>query len=235
MNISVAMAVYNGEKFIKKQIDSILIQLKENDELIISYNESSDNTEAIVKEYINSDPRIKFYVCEKKGVLSNFENAIGNCHNEIIFLSDQDDIWVNNKVATVLEYFRDEKIGGIIHDCIFIDCYDKECKLQPKFQKNRKLYIPEILIKNPVQGSCLAFRKKFTNRLLPFPNTIPMHDSWIGMMLIHYSSLLFINEKLLLYRQHDNSVTKRHHASIKKMFFDKFNLLFAYFKRIYRV
>ena len=232
MNISVAMAVYNGEKFIKKQLESILAQLKENDELIISYNKSDDNTEAIVKEYSDYDPRIKFYVCEKKGVLSNFENAIRNCHNEIVFLSDQDDIWVNNKVVTVLEYFEDEKIGGVVHDCTFIDCYDNECKMQPKFQKNRKLCIPEILIKNPVQGSCLAFRKKFVDRFLPFPNTIPMHDSWIGMMLIHYSSLLFINKKLLLYRQHDNSVTKRHHASIKKMLIDRSNLLFAYFNRI---
>ena len=89
--ISVAMATYNGEKYIKKQIESILINLNKDDELIISDDGSKDKTLDIIKSI--KDKRIKIISGPKQGVIKNFENALNNCTGEYIFLSDQDDIW----------------------------------------------------------------------------------------------------------------------------------------------
>ena len=96
--ISVAMAVYNGERYIAQQIDSILRQLGINDELVISYNNSSDNTWNVITKYSEIDNRVKCFKCEEVGVIANFENAIYNCSGEIICLSDQDDLWAETKV-----------------------------------------------------------------------------------------------------------------------------------------
>ena len=103
MSISIAMATYNGEKYIKDQLDSILVQLGKDDEIIISDDKSTDQTTEIIKKYIKEDSRIKLLEGPQKGFVKNFENALLNCSNEIIFLCDQDDIWLENKKEKVLE------------------------------------------------------------------------------------------------------------------------------------
>ena len=95
--ISVCIATYNGEKYIKQQLLSILKQIKVNDEIIISDDHSTDKTFNIIKSF--NDTRIKFFLNNKgKGYTRNFENALEKAHGDIIFLSDQDDIWIDNKV-----------------------------------------------------------------------------------------------------------------------------------------
>ena len=110
-SVSVAMAAYNGAPFIGNQIESILSQLKEGDELIISLDPSSDNTEEIIRAFAKRDRRIKWLRGEGKGLVNNFGNAIRHCSNDIIFLSDQDDLWKKGKVDIVLSYFEDPKIN----------------------------------------------------------------------------------------------------------------------------
>lgn len=116
IRVSVAMATYNGEKYIKEQIESILINLKENDELIISDDDSNDNTKIILEEFLKKDKRIKIFDGPKKGVKQNFANAIEKCQGEYIFLSDQDDIWNNDKVEKILKVFDKEKCTLVIHN-----------------------------------------------------------------------------------------------------------------------
>lgn len=225
MSISVAMAVYNGEKYLKEQIDSILPQLKEEDELVISYNFSEDGTEDIIRSYEKSDSRVKVYVCKEKGVIPNFENAIRKCTNEIIFLSDQDDVWDEKKVEIIIKIFSDKTIGAVAHDCVYIDKDRRICKIQPRKQYSRKISLFEIIKRNPVQGSCLAFRRELRDFIIPFPDNIPMHDSWIGARICMRSKLIYIENKLILYRQHDESVTKRNHKRIPEMVKDRLCLL----------
>lgn len=232
MTVSVAMAAYNGEKYIAEQIKSILSQLKESDELVISINPSSDRTEYIVKEYAKKDNRIKIFICEKRGVLPNFENAIRQCKNNIIFLSDQDDIWVEDKIVQQLKYFEDDSVGGVCHGCKYIDENDELMKNQPKPRRTRKIKFFYLLIKNQVQGCTLAFRRKMIGYFLPFPKHIPMHDSWIGMCLSRKSKLLYINKPLLLYRQHDGTVTERKHGSLISMIKDRIKLAYAFLKSL---
>ena len=91
------MATYNGSRYIKEQIDSILSQLSALDELIISDDHSTDSTYKIIKSY--NDNRIKFYLNElEKGVTHNFENALLHSKGDTIFLADQDDVWNKEKI-----------------------------------------------------------------------------------------------------------------------------------------
>ena len=116
--ISVAMATYNGEKYIKEQLESILRQLNVNDEVVISDDGSTDNTIKIVNDF--KDSRIKIICGPKKGIIKNFENAIKNCTGKYIFLSDQDDIWLDNKVNEVLNCFKSD-ITCVLHDAKIVD------------------------------------------------------------------------------------------------------------------
>ena len=107
VDVSVAMAVYNSEKYIREQIDSILSQLSDRDELVISYNPSSDGTWDIISEYAARDSRVKVVVCEEVGIQSNFNNAIENATGRYIFLSDHDDVWLRGKVDKVKRVFHE--------------------------------------------------------------------------------------------------------------------------------
>ena len=116
---SVVMATYNGEKYIKEQIDSILKNMNDCDELIISDDGSTDNTIKLINEY--QDKRIKLINGPRKGVKQNFANAIENATGKYIFLSDQDDIWMENKMRLVLEEFEKNNVTVVIHDAEVID------------------------------------------------------------------------------------------------------------------
>lgn len=230
-SISVALAAYNGEKYIKEQIDSILSQLEANDELIISYNPSTDGTEQIVRQYANDDKRVKVYLCRDTDIKRNFENAISRCSNEIIFLSDQDDVWLPEKRKTVLKQFEDPELLAIAHGCYLTD-KDLSNPIEYELVKKRKTVRPvDILWKNRMQGSCMAFRRSTLGCFLPFPDEIPMHDSWIGINISTMGKVMLIPERLLLYRQHNSNVTSRSHGNINNMIKQRARLLKAYLLR----
>ena len=105
---SVCMATYNGQKYLREQIESILCQLSANDELVISDDHSTDSTVDIIRSY--GDSRIKMYANElTKGVTHNFENALNKSKGDIIFLADQDDVWLPNKISKMEKKFHDVK------------------------------------------------------------------------------------------------------------------------------
>lgn len=215
-SISVAMATYNGEKYIKQQIDSILKQLTVDDELIISDDGSTDTTLKIINSY--NDSRIKVVNGPKLGVKQNFANAIKKCTGKYIFLSDQDDIWIDNKVNKVLRTFENNKCTCIVHDAIVFDSntnnilYDSFYKL-----RNSKKGIVKNIIKNSYIGCCMAFDSRMKDKILPIPNDIEMHDQWIGILNDKYGNVLFIKDKLLKYRRHSNNVSSLKHHSLMKM------------------
>ena len=102
MKISVALAAYKGERYIAEQLDSIISQLGENDEIIVCDDYPQGDTCGIVKKYINQDKRIRYIEGEGKGVVRNFENALKACSGDVIFLCDQDDVWLPDKVSCVM-------------------------------------------------------------------------------------------------------------------------------------
>lgn len=214
--ISIAMATYNGEKYIKEQIDSILKQINKNDEIIISDDGSTDKTIEIIKKY--KDKRIKIINGPQKGVKQNFANSISNCHGKYIFLADQDDIWMPNKVESVLKVFEEKKCMCIVHDCFVFNSENKE-QIYDSFFKFRKsgAGIFKNILKNTYIGCCMAIDGRLKKYILPIPNSIEMHDQWIGIIGEKKGKSIFIKDKLLQYRRHSNNVTSMKHQSIIKM------------------
>lgn len=229
--ISVAMAVYNGEKYLVEQIDSIITQLKESDEVIISYNPSNDKSLDILLEYEKRYKNIQVIYCDKKGVFSNFENAIIHCTGDIIFLADQDDVWNEDKIEIVLNAFAEYGVNAVAHKSVPVD-ENLKCLDQYRSRRKQQYVSPfKILIQNYVQGCCLAFDANYKKLILPFPEKIPMHDSWIALIMSSFGKMIFLDAELQIYRQHDGNVTSRKHQGVLKMIVDRFNLTHEFLKR----
>jgi len=199
MKISVCMATYNGEKYIAVQLESILKQLSESDEVVISDDSSTDNTIDIIKNF--KDKRIRLYEHNRfYSPIFNFENALKKASGDIIFLSDQDDIWLDDKVAVMTKLLLSYDL--VVSDCILID--GSGAVLNDSFFELRgsKAGVIHNLIKNCYVGCCMAFNRKILEKALPFPKAIPMHDMWIGMIGELFGKTYFCKEKLVKYRRH---------------------------------
>ena len=226
--VTVAMATYNGEKYIKEQIETILNNLDDKDELVISDDGSSDMTIEIINKI--NDKRIKLLEGPRKGLKKNFENAIKNTTGDVIFLSDQDDIWMENKVEKVLECFNNNNYILIQHDAVVVGENDKV--IYESFAEHRKVKTGVIknLIKNSYHGCCIAFRKELIKEILPIPDNVYLHDEWIGIVAELNGKTYFLDEKLIKYRRHSENTSSFKHLPVKEMFLNRVN----YTKEIYK-
>ena len=204
--ISVCIATYNGEKYIKEQLMSILPQLGVNDEIIISDDNSTDNTLNIIKS-INDNRIIIVTNKGKKGYTPNFENAIKNATGDFIFLSDQDDVWIPAKVQTCMEYFK--SVDFIVSDATIID--DKGNIIYNSFFSIRNPYSTLLgnIFKFGYLGCCMAFKRKIIKVALPFPkkHKLCTHDNWLFLVSKTYYNVKIVNEKLIKYRRHNNNIS----------------------------
>lgn len=220
MKISVALAAYNGESFILEQLASILSQLGEDDEVVISVDPCRDNTLNVVKTLAELDSRVVVIEGEGKGLIKNFENAITHCTGDIIFLSDQDDKWADDKVQTVLNRFLESEADLVLHNCSLVDTFLNPIEGGESFfalNGSKRGYWKNI-IKNSYMGCCMAFRKELVREFIPFPDDIPMHDQWIGLIAERCGAVIVFEEKpLLYYRRHGGNVSDTSHASLLQM------------------
>lgn len=230
--ISVAMATFNGEKYLKEQIDSILTNLQEQDELIISDDGSTDKTIEIIKSY--HDTRIQLFEGPKKGFKKNFEFCFSKCNGKYIFIADQDDIWEQDKVEIILKTFGKEKCDCVTHDCVIV-ASDGVTVLEKSFFKSRWIAKPGILsniIQSKYYGCCMAFDRKLLEYVLPIPESIVSHDYWIGMLADKYGKSVFIKDKLIRYRRHNSNTSGwHHHLSLLKMIKKRFVIFINIMKR----
>lgn len=214
--VSVVMATYNGEKYIRKQLESILENLKEEDEIIISDDGSKDSTRSIIKEYMTNDKRIKLLDGPKNGIKQNFANGIKNATGKYIFLADQDDIWKQNKVESILNVFEKEKVKLVIHDAEIVDENLKVTEESFFKYRNSGSGILKNIWKNTYIGCCIAFDATIRDKILPIPNDIEMHDQWIGIIAEMEGKVHFLKEVLISYRRHgDNNSQMKHYGIIK--------------------
>jgi len=203
--ISVCMATYNGIPYIKKQVNSILSQLGEDDELIVSDDGSVDNTRKMLLSL--QDSRVKLFSnSPNNGVVSNFENALLHAAGDIIFLSDQDDIWRNDKAIMISEKLLTNIM--VVSDCAIIN--ENDDILYESYFKRRKSRsgIIKNLYKNSYLGCCIAFRRELLTYALPFPTGIHMHDWWLGLIAEMIGTVHFLPEPLVFYRQHQNNYSE---------------------------
>ena len=137
MKISVAMAYYNGGTYIEEQMDSILSQLGEKDEVIVSVDGASDGSKPLLLKMAEVDSRIHIVKGPGKGVVRNFENAIRHCNGDIIYLSDQDDIWKPDKVEKVNYAFSNPEVKAVLHDAEIVDEWCSNRSGKPFFYKGK--------------------------------------------------------------------------------------------------
>ena len=199
--ISVCIATYNGEKYIKEQLLSILPQLGKKDEVIISDDHSTDNTLDIVKGL--NDNRIKIVMNNReKGYTSNFENALSYAIGDYIFLSDQDDIWMSNKVDYCIAELKEYDL--VVSDAILIN--SKGEKIDDSFFYKRNVYYTWLgnIFKFGFLGCCMAFKMNVLKKALPFPkkHLYCTHDNWIFLVAQSFYKVKISHEKLIRYRRH---------------------------------
>lgn len=226
MKISVAMAYYNGGKYIDEQLSTILMQLGEEDEVIVSVDAASDGSEEILAAWAQRDSRIRILQGPGKGVVKNFEYAISQCAGEVIFLSDQDDRWKKDKVRKVLEAFERSGASAVLHNGILIDENGQTLGDTTLFDlRNSRAGLIKNFLKNSYVGCCMAFRKELLPVILPVPETMYMHDYWIGMASEFCGGVAIIKEPLIGYRRHGDNVTDLTHGSVMYMLKKRGNIL----------
>jgi glycosyltransferase involved in cell wall biosynthesis len=231
-SISVCIPTYNGEKYIQEQLESILKQLSYSDEIIISDDGSSDNTLAIISAI--NDPRIKVIMHEKiksKGnktekniglVSNNLQNALRHAKGDVIYLSDQDDIWMEGRVSKTLPLFHGEEANAakvVICDCTVIDS-NRGVLIKSYFSCVKPTdSVLNVIYKNPYLGCCMCFNKELLGKIFPFPDRSVGHDLWIGLIAKIYGTVIFIKEPLVLYRRHEETVSTSGEKSKSSLLF----------------
>ncbi len=205
--ISVALASYNGEKYIGEQIESILSQLGSGDELVVSDDGSADATIEILAEFAERDGRVKVLNGPRQGFVKNFENALSHCKGDIIFLSDQDDVWANDKVETVLDFFnKNPQIECVRHDASVVDGEGKVIIQSYNEYRNANVSYFKNIVKNTFTGCCMAFRSEWLKQMLPVPEGL-FHDAWFGCISCYFKKAAVIDGKLINWRRHGDNVT----------------------------
>lgn len=230
IRVSVAMAVYNSENFIIPQINSIIKQLSQSDELVISYNESTDNTWKIISNYAKQDYRVKIYKCKKKGLLANFDSAISHTKGKYIFLSDHDDVWLDNKVENVLRTFEKENSILVLHGRYVTDC-DLNVKSKVDYRDFKSDFIHN-LISNRYCGSCMAFKSEMKKIICPIPLKNLYHDAWIGMLSSFFGQISVINEPLIFYRRHNSNLSFSNRRKIQNIASERISTFIEITKRL---
>jgi len=199
--ISVCIATYNGEKFIGDQIRSILPQLYDDDEIIVSDNNSSDKTINVINTI--ADARIKVLTNHSIGIVPNFENCLKHASGDIIFLCDQDDVWMNDKVRSAKEILQN-------YDLVLSNGLITNETLKPTgptiFDKSPpSLNLVGNIFKNSFTGCCMAFNGSVLNLATPFPKGIAMHDWWIGIVALAFSRVYIDGTPRIFYRRHQSN------------------------------
>lgn len=202
------MATFNGSRYVRQQVATILVQLEPEDELVVSDDSSTDDTVGIVRSF--GDPRIR--VLEGSGFRSpllNFEHAIRHARGNTIVLADQDDVWLDNKLPLVRELFDRERRRPylVVLDAEVVD--EDERLLEPSVLA--RLSAGPGLLKNlwtnRYLGCCMAFSRDLLDVAFPFPPGVGMHDIWLGQLCERVGKTEFVAVVTMRYRRHGDTAT----------------------------
>ena len=234
MKVEILMATYNGEKYLREQIDSILKQTFKDWKLIMRDDGSKDKTIEILNEYEKKDKRIKVLQDNKGnlGVAKNFEELLKNSSGEYVMFSDQDDYWMENKIEKylkVLEKLDKENLKNplLIHSNSYV-C-DKNLNILKKEFINSKIAKENngnsYFFCYIVQGATLLVNRRMVELALPFLKSVKLHDRYFHLLSEFFGKRIFIDESLTKYRQHGgNEIGAKGsivNKILKKRYFDK--------------
>ena len=210
--IDILLATYNGEEYIKEQIDSILNQTYSNFRLLISDDNSTDKTLEIIRDYEKKDDRIKvFENKENNGVIKNFEFLLKQVDSDLYMLSDQDDVWYENKIEETYRKLKEDDADLVFTDLEVVDenlntiysSMNNYKGLTNKINKTIGSY-KLVYLYNVITGCTILSKKKFIKEILPLPNDTKnlLHDMWIGLVIALKGKISYLNKPTIKYRQH---------------------------------
>jgi len=227
--VLIVMSTYNGENYLKDQLDSLFSQTYKNFKIVVRDDGSSDNTLKILETYdgnmeiLGSQKNI--YV--KKSFSTLLKYALKNNDNNYFMFCDQDDIWEKDKIEKTLKQMKEmEKTYGDIPLLVHTDLQvvDEKLKaLNESFWKYEKINpncndLNRLLMQNTITGCTVMINRKLSELALPIPNECIMHDWWMGLVASQFGKILFIDEGLIKYRQHDSNSIGAKGFSYKTIF-----------------
>lgn len=224
------MAAYNGERYLPEQLDSILLQIGPDDEIVVSYDKSTDHTRAVLEAYRAKDHRVKVFDNRSPGIVGNFNNAISRCSKDAIFISDQDDVWMPGKRETMLRALNESGADLAIHNVVNVDeggnvisrPFFEEYGIGPGLLRN--------FARPRYSGCCMAFPRSTRRIIMPMPESVINYDHWVGMACEVFGKVIFVDDILLHHRLHgDNATVSRRPLSV--VIGQRWNLLRELHKR----
>lgn len=234
-NVSICIATYNGEKYLKEQMDSILEQVSSGDEVIVVDDCSTDNTLLILKQY--GDTRIKIFKNDvNKGHVYSFGRSISLANNEVIFMADQDDVWIAGRV----ELMKKELLSGkgllVSSNSGFMDVNGNplEYYLDGVHSVDSDKYFKNILAiftgKTNYYGCAMAFSKRLNEVILPIPEYVESHDLWIAMAGNLLRANLHLDEETFNRRIHGNNA-----SIVNRSLFSKLRSRWIFAKSLFEI
>ncbi len=225
MNVLVLMSVYNGEKYISEQIESILAQDLENVDLLIRDDGSQDNTLEIIREYVRSNDRIRYYQGKNCGAWKSFMELLDDADETYDYyaFSDQDDVWLPEKLSRAVSIL--EKMTENSPDIPLL-YGGNVCPVNETLEKintgiNLTNFMPSFgsaLIQGITSGlTCVFNRETLLKVRRTKPEYMVMHDWWVYLTASCYGKVYYDDEAYVLYRQHGVNVCGARTSRIERL------------------
>ena len=202
--VSVVLATYNGAEYLKEQLDSVLSQTLTPYEIVISDDNSSDNTRQIVSEYQKNNDNIKWFDNKNHGVNGNFENGLKQSTGDYIAFCDQDDIWALDKLEVLVNGIGDKSLAYCRSELIDSDGHRLDKSIEEHFSITHfssdlsPLYFLNF---NCISGHAMLFTRELAEKSIPFSEHV-MYDQWLGMVASALSGISYIDKTLVQHRIH---------------------------------
>ena len=226
--ISIAMTTYNGEKYLREQLNSIFNQTVQDFEMIVCDDCSKDSTWQILEEYACKDSRVRIFKNEHNlGFKKNFEKAISLCKGEYVALCDQDDVWLPTHISTLLNNLGNKSIScgnAVLIDSDGNDMHKLLNEIDGGFvfmPEGSKLIWRIVFNGNPFQGASMMMPVSFFKKSLPIPENVNYHDAWFSACACFEGGVSYTFDPVTKYRQHGNNVTYSYHNKDTRTFFQK--------------
>lgn len=246
--IEILLPVYNGEKYLREQIDSILLQTNQNWILKIRNDGSTDNSHVIIEEYVSKFPDKIFEIDSPSvncGLVSSLNYLLESASDaDYIMFADQDDVWLPDKIEQSLAAISEiEKNNHLLPVMVCTDaiCVDQNLKIIHKSFYESQKFLPNIvgdkhkmLSLNEVQGCTIIINKPAYSKIFPLPTFMKIHDMWIGVICAHYGIAKYICTQTLLYRQHSKNTLGGQTIGIK-YFICRFSTILYLLKSRYKL
>ncbi|MGI8951014.1 MAG: glycosyltransferase [Chitinophagaceae bacterium] len=205
--VSVVMCTYNGENFLRDQLNSILQQTYPINEIIIVDDCSADNTVQIIQEYLQQNVNIKFYQNKKNlGYTKNFEKALLLATHDLISISDQDDMWHKQKIEKLIDNWKEDTLLIYCDSVRFENEIPLNAKPNPKYKRFFGTDPRKISLYNTVSGHAMIIRKLLLQLALPVPKNI-FYDWWFAVVAACNGGVSYVPQTLVYQRKHSRSVT----------------------------